>query len=92
MNEWFAVDLVRNQDGVVVGVIAIEIETGEVVFVESKATVLATGGAGRIYASTTNAHINTGDGIGMALQAGYAMQDMEMWQFTQLVFTARVRL
>jgi succinate dehydrogenase / fumarate reductase flavoprotein subunit len=81
LNEWFAVDLVRNQDGVVVGVIAIEIETGEVVFVESKATVLATGGAGRIYASTTNAHINTGDGIGMALRAGYAMQDMEMWQF-----------
>jgi succinate dehydrogenase / fumarate reductase flavoprotein subunit len=81
LNEWFAIDLVRNQDGVVVGVIAIEIETGEVVFVESKATVLATGGAGRIYASTTNAHINTGDGIGMALRAGYAMQDMEMWQF-----------
>jgi succinate dehydrogenase / fumarate reductase flavoprotein subunit len=81
LNEWFAVDLVRNQDDVVVGVIAIDIESGEVVFVESKATVLATGGAGRIYASTTNAHINTGDGIGMALRAGYAMQDMEMWQF-----------
>ena len=81
LNEWFAVDLVRNQDGDVVGVVAIEIETGEVVFVESKATILATGGAGRIYASTTNAHINTGDGIGMALRAGYAMQDMEMWQF-----------
>lgn len=81
LSEWFAVDLVRNQDGVVVGVIAIEIETGEVVFVESKATVLATGGAGRIYASTTNAHINTGDGIGMALRAGYAVQDIEMWQF-----------
>ena len=81
LNEWFAVDLVRNQDGQVVGVVSIEIETGEVVFIESKATVLATGGAGRIYASTTNAHINTGDGIGMALRAGYAMQDMEMWQF-----------
>ena len=81
LNEWFAVDLVRNQDDVVVGVIAICIETGEVVFVESKATILATGGAGRIYASTTNAHINTGDGIGMALRAGYPMQDMEMWQF-----------
>ena len=81
LNEWFAVDLVRNQNGEVVGVVAIEIETGDIVFVESKATVLATGGAGRIYASTTNAHINTGDGIGMALRAGYAMQDMEMWQF-----------
>ncbi|MAO39438.1 succinate dehydrogenase flavoprotein subunit [Pseudohongiella sp. SYSU M77423] len=80
-NEWYAVDLVRNQDGVIVGVIAICIETGETVYVASKATVLATGGAGRIYASTTNALINTGDGIGMALRAGYPVQDMEMWQF-----------
>jgi len=81
LNEWFAVDLVKNQDGAVVGVIAIEIETGETVFVESKATVLATGGAGRIYASTTNAHMCTGDGAGMALRAGFPLQDMEMWQF-----------
>ncbi|MEM6483942.1 MAG: succinate dehydrogenase flavoprotein subunit [Pseudomonadota bacterium] len=80
-NEWFATDLVKNQDGAVVGVIAICIETGEVVYLKSKATVFATGGAGRIYASTTNAHINTGDGIGMALRAGFPMQDMEMWQF-----------
>ena len=81
LNEWFAVDLVKNQDGVIVGVIAICIETGEVVYVASKATVLATGGAGRIYASTTNALMNTGDGTGMALRAGIPMQDMEMWQF-----------
>ena len=80
-NEWFAVDLVKNQDGAVVGVIAICIETGETVYVKSKATVFATGGAGRIYASTTNAHINTGDGMGMALRAGVPAQDMEMWQF-----------
>ena len=80
-NEWFATDLVKNQDGAVVGVTAICIETGEVVYVRSKATVFATGGAGRIYASTTNAHINTGDGNGMALRAGFPMQDMEMWQF-----------
>lgn len=80
-NEWFAVDLVKNQDGSVVGVIAINIEDGETVFVKSKATVLATGGAGRIYASTTNAHINTGDGIGMALRADVPVQDIEMWQF-----------
>jgi len=80
-NEWFAVDLVKNQDGAVVGVIAICMETGETVFVKSKATVFATGGAGRIYASTTNAHINTGDGIGMALRADVPVQDMEMWQF-----------
>ncbi len=80
-NEWFAVDLVKNQDGAVVGIIAIDIETGETVYVKSKATVFATGGAGRIYASTTNAHINTGDGVGMALRAGVPVQDMEMWQF-----------
>ncbi len=80
-NEWFAVDLVKNQDGAVVGVIAICMETGETVFVKSKATVFATGGAGRIYASTTNAHINTGDGVGMALRADVPVQDMEMWQF-----------
>ena len=81
LNEWFAVDLVKNQDGAVVGLIAIDIESGETVFVESKATVLATGGAGRIYASTTNAHMCTGDGAGMALRAGFPLQDMEMWQF-----------
>ena len=80
-NEWFAVDLVKNQDGAVVGVVAICIETGETVYVKSTATVFATGGAGRIYASTTNAHINTGDGMGMALRAGVPAQDMEMWQF-----------
>ena len=80
-NEWFATDLVKNSDGAVVGVMAICIETGETVYVKSRATVFATGGAGRIYASTTNAHINTGDGIGMALRAGFPVQDMEMWQF-----------
>lgn len=80
-NEWYATDLVKNQDGAIVGVIAINMESGETVFVNSKATVFATGGAGRIYASTTNALINTGDGVGMALRAGYPMQDMEMWQF-----------
>ncbi|MCZ6642453.1 MAG: succinate dehydrogenase flavoprotein subunit [Gammaproteobacteria bacterium] len=81
LNEWFAVDLVENQDGVVVGVIAINIENGETVYVESKATVFTTGGAGRIYASTTNALMNTGDGVGMALRAGMPVQDIEMWQF-----------
>lgn len=81
LNEWYAVDLVKNANGDVVGCIAMCIETGEVVHIKSKATVLATGGAGRIYASTTNALINTGDGIGMALRAGFPMQDMEMWQF-----------
>ena len=81
LNEWFVVDLVTNQDGCVVGVVALEIESGETVFVKSKATVLATGGAGRIYATTTNALMNTGDGLGMALRAGVPAQDIEMWQF-----------
>lgn len=81
LNEWFAVDLVSNADGAVVGVIAIDIESGQVAHIRANAVVLATGGAGRIYASTTNAHINTGDGVAMALRAGVPGQDMEMWQF-----------
>ncbi|ECM4554075.1 FAD-binding protein, partial [Salmonella enterica subsp. enterica serovar Anatum] len=80
-SEWYALDLVKNQDGAVVGCTALCIETGEVVYFKARATVLATGGAGRIYQSTTNAHINTGDGVGMALRAGVPVQDMEMWQF-----------
>lgn len=79
-NEWFAIDLVKTPAGVA-GITAICIETGEIVFIKARATILATGGAGRIYASTTNAHINTGDGFGMALRAGYPLQDMEFWQF-----------
>ena len=81
LNEWYAVDLVTNADGAIVGCIAICIETGETVYIKAKATVLATGGAGRIYSSTTNALINTGDGMGMSLRAGVPAQDMEMWQF-----------
>lgn len=81
LNEWFAVDIIKNQDGAVCGVVAINMEDGEVVFIKSKATVFATGGAGRIFASTTNAHINTGDGLGMSLRAGFPVQDIEMWQF-----------
>ncbi|MGO2010302.1 MAG: succinate dehydrogenase flavoprotein subunit [Pseudoalteromonas sp.] len=80
-SEWYALDLVKNDNGDVVGCTAIDIETGEITFFKSKAVVLATGGAGRIFASTTNAHINTGDGVGMATRAGISMQDMEMWQF-----------
>jgi succinate dehydrogenase / fumarate reductase flavoprotein subunit len=80
-SEWYALDLVKNSAGAIVGSTAICIETGEIVYFKARATVLATGGAGRIYASTTNAHINTGDGVGMSLRAGVQMQDMEMWQF-----------
>ena len=80
-SEWFATDLVKNANGAVVGALAICMETGETHYIKSKATVLATGGAGRIYQSTTNALMNTGDGTGMALRAGFVVQDMEMWQF-----------
>ena len=81
LNEWFAVDIVKNVKNEVTGVIAFSIEYGEVAYLKAQSTVMATGGAGRIYASTTNALINTGDGLAMALRAGYPAQDMEMWQF-----------
>ncbi len=80
-NEWYATDLIMNDEGQCCGVIAMSIETGEVVHFKSRATVFATGGSGRIYQSTTNALINTGDGVGMALRAGIPVQDIEMWQF-----------
>src|SRR2546430_5354602 len=80
--EWMALDLVRDpQDGAVVGVIALEMETGEVSILQAKATVFATGGSGRIFAASTNAFINTGDGLGMAARAGIPLEDMEFWQF-----------
>ncbi len=79
--EWMALDLLRDEDGDVVGVTALEMETGEIYIFEGKQTVLATGGAGRIWAASTNAFINTGDGMGMAARAGIPLQDMEFWQF-----------
>ena len=79
--EWMALDLIRNQAGDVLGVVALEMETGEVMILQAKATLLATGGAGRIYAASTNAFINTGDGLGMAARAGIPLEDMEFWQF-----------
>ncbi|MDP1605932.1 MAG: succinate dehydrogenase flavoprotein subunit [Rhodocyclaceae bacterium] len=79
--EWLALDLIRDAAGDVLGVIAMEMETGELVAFHAKATILATGGAGRIYYSSTNAFINTGDGLGMAARAGLPLEDMEFWQF-----------
>jgi succinate dehydrogenase / fumarate reductase flavoprotein subunit len=79
--EWMALDLVRGADGTVLGVTALEMETGEVMILRAKATVFATGGAGRIYSASTNAFINTGDGLGMAARAGIPLEDMEFWQF-----------
>ena len=79
--EWMALDLIRDAEGAVVGVVALEMETGDVMIFESKVTVLATGGAGRIFDASTNAYINTGDGLGMVARAGLPLEDMEFWQF-----------
>jgi succinate dehydrogenase / fumarate reductase flavoprotein subunit len=80
--EWMALDLIRDpQDGAVLGVTALEMETGEVCIFQAKATLLATGGSGRIFFASTNAFINTGDGLGMAARAGIPLQDMEFYQF-----------
>lgn len=79
--EWLALDLIRDDSGAVVGVTALEIETGEVHIIEAKVVILATGGAGRIWEASTNAFINTGDGMGLAARAGIPLEDMEFWQF-----------
>ena len=79
--EWLAMDLIRDEEGDVVGVTAIEMETGDVHIFQAKTTLLATGGAGRIFAASTNAFINTGDGLGMAARVGIPLEDMEFWQF-----------
>lgn len=79
--EWMALDLIRDAEGDVVGVTALEMETGELHIFEAKTVLLATGGAGRIFAASTNAFINTGDGLGMAARAGIPLEDMEFWQF-----------
>ena len=79
--EWMALDLIRDSEGDVVGVTALEMETGELHVLHAKTVLLATGGAGRIFAASTNAFINTGDGLGMATRAGIPLEDMEFWQF-----------
>jgi succinate dehydrogenase / fumarate reductase flavoprotein subunit len=79
--EWMALDLIRDASGQVLGVTALEMETGEPMILQGRATLFATGGAGRIYASSTNAFINTGDGLGIAARAGIPLEDMEFWQF-----------
>ena len=79
--EWMALDIIRDSEGDVVGVTALEMETGEVHILQAKCVMFATGGAGRIWQASTNAFINTGDGMGMAARAGVPLEDMEFWQF-----------
>jgi succinate dehydrogenase / fumarate reductase flavoprotein subunit len=80
-DEFFAIDLVRDKEGIVCGALVLEIETGAPLLIESKATLLATGGYGQVFRTTSNAHINTGDGCAMALRAGIPLMDMEFYQF-----------
>ncbi|HET7060702.1 MAG TPA: succinate dehydrogenase flavoprotein subunit [Nitrosospira sp.] len=79
--EWMGLDLIRDEEGDVCGVTALDIETGEVMILQARATLFATGGAARIFSASTNAFINTGDGLGMAARAGVPLEDMEFWQF-----------
>ena len=79
--EWIGLDLIRDEDGDVLGVIALELQTGDLGIFHSKNTIFATGGAGRIFQASTNAFINTGDGLGMAARANISLEDMEFWQF-----------
>ncbi|MDP1644897.1 MAG: succinate dehydrogenase flavoprotein subunit [Thiobacillus sp.] len=80
-DEYFALDLLRDAEGYCLGVTAMSIETGEPLLIEARTTLLATGGAGRVFGNSSNAMINTGDGLGMVLRAGLPLQDMEFWQF-----------
>jgi succinate dehydrogenase / fumarate reductase flavoprotein subunit len=80
-DEYFAIDLIKDDEGVILGALVMEIETGELLLIEARATVLATGGCGQVYRTTSNAHINTGDGTAMALRAGIPLMDMEFYQF-----------
>jgi succinate dehydrogenase / fumarate reductase flavoprotein subunit len=79
--EWVGLDLIRDKDGAVLGIVALELKSGDLAIFHTKNTIFATGGAGRIFQASTNAYINTGDGLGMAARANIALQDMEFWQF-----------
>ena len=80
-DEYFAVDLIRDEEGAILGALVLDIESGEPLLIEAKTTLLATGGCGQVYRTTSNAHINTGDGMAMALRAGVPLMDMEFFQF-----------
>jgi succinate dehydrogenase / fumarate reductase flavoprotein subunit len=80
-DEYFAIDLIKDEEGFILGALALEIETGEPLLIEAKSTLLATGGAGQLFRTNTNARINTGDGLAMASRAGIPLQDMEFFQF-----------
>lgn len=80
-DEYFAIDLLKTAEGVFQGALVLNIATGEPLLINAKTTLIATGGCGQVYRTTSNAHINTGDGMAMALRAGIPLQDMEFFQF-----------
>src|SRR5213595_30393 len=79
--EFFAIDLIMDDQGVCRGVIALKLDDGTLHRFRAQSVILATGGYGRAYASCTSAHTCTGDGGGMVLRAGLPLQDMEFVQF-----------
>ncbi len=79
--EYFAIDLLQDEEGAVTGALVMDIASGEPMVLNARATLLATGGCGQVFRTTSNAHINTGDGMAMALRAGIPLQDMEFFQF-----------
>lgn len=79
--ECIALDLVMNEEGACCGVLVWQLETGEIHYIQATTTIVATGGFGQAYESTTSSSICTGDGGGMALRAGLALADMEFVQF-----------
>ncbi len=79
--EWFVTDLVTDDDGHAVGVVAYDMIRGSIETIGAKAVVVATGGAGRVYRPSTNAHASTGDAMSLALRKGVPLKDMEFMQF-----------
>ncbi|MGL4172505.1 MAG: succinate dehydrogenase flavoprotein subunit [Actinomycetota bacterium] len=83
-NEFYVLDLILDETGPakrIAGVVAYELSTGEIHVFRAKAVVLATGGAGKVYKTTSNAHTLTGDGMAIAYRAGIPLEDMEFFQF-----------
>jgi succinate dehydrogenase flavoprotein subunit len=80
-NEFYCLDLIRTDDGTTAGVVAYELATGELHVIRAKAVVFATGGYGRMFRVTSNAHALTGDGPAVVGRRGIPLEDMEMFQF-----------
>jgi len=80
-NEYFAIDLVKDDRQRIAGMVVMNMQTGEYQLIRAHAVMMATGGACQLFKTNTNAKINTGDGLAMVARAGLPLQDMEFWQF-----------